>query len=117
MPLTAFYFIQMFFVSSNVAANNLLQTYKPKKTKEKPIDNDWNFNIYDDFDTQKPEVEEDADKDTPYFSVYTDPAELEHLDIIWQIVLRSELEEVVKPAMSLLVFSHLAVESQHTAEE
>ena len=41
----------MFFVSSNVAANNLLQTYKPKKIKEKPIDNDWNFNIYDDFDT------------------------------------------------------------------
>ena len=34
MPLTGFYFIQMFFVSSNVAANNILQTYRPKKKKE-----------------------------------------------------------------------------------
>ena len=84
MPLTGFYFIQMFFVSSNVAANNILQTYRPKKKKETARDADWgNYQVFwDDKEDNQATVEEE-DKDTPYFTVYGDPAELEHLDIIW----------------------------------
>lgn len=116
MPLTGFYFIQMFFVSSNIAANNMLQIAKPKKKKEK-ANADWgNYQIYWDDVEDNQATEDDDDKETPYFKVFCDPVDLQHLDIIWQIVLKSEVEEVYKPAVSLLVYSHLSSENSKSSE-
>ena len=55
MPLTGFFFIQMFFVSSNITAYNLIRREAPKKKKEKPsYNNDWsNLNVFWD----EPELE------------------------------------------------------------
>ena len=46
-----------------------------------------------------------------------DPASLQHLDIIWQIVLQSEVKSVYEPAINLLVYSHLSTEGSRYSEE
>ena len=46
-----------------------------------------------------------------------DPASLEHLNMIWSIVLESEVEELYTNAINLLVYSHISVDSVHTTEE
>ena len=45
-----------------------------------------------------------------------DPNDLTHLDIIWSIVLESEIEQVYKPAVNLLVYSYVSVESSRIME-
>lgn len=49
----------------------------------------------------------------PYFTVYSDPTQLLFVDMIWSIVLESQVEDVYKAATSLLVFSHLSLESSN----
>ena len=46
-----------------------------------------------------------------------DPSELQHLDMIWSIVLESEVEEVSTNAINLLVYTHISVDTVHTSEE
>ena len=45
------------------------------------------------------------------------PNELQHLDMIWSIVLESEVQEVSENAINLLVYIHLSVDTVHTTEE
>jgi len=52
-----------------------------------------------------------------YFTNLGDPAELVHLDIIWSIVLASEVKEVYEPAIKLLVHSHLAFQEARGVSE
>jgi len=40
-----------------------------------------------------------------------------HLNMIWSIVLESEVEEVYNPAIDLLVDSYLSTETNSTSEE
>lgn len=40
-----------------------------------------------------------------------------HLDIVWKIVLESEVKEVYQSAINLLVYSHLATSNSHYSEE
>jgi len=46
--------------------------------------------------------------------VMVDPTLLHHLDIVWSIVLNSEVREVYEPAINLLVYSHI-VKYENTA--
>ena len=110
----------MFFVSANIDSNTLLRQSKPKKTKKKKK-SEWG-NIYGSLWGDEPEEEEvnkeeESDKEKPYFLVMEDPSQLQHLDMIWSIVLESEIEEVYTNAINLLVYSHLSVDTVHTSEE
>ena len=46
-----------------------------------------------------------------------DPTKLHHLDIIWQIVLESNVKQVYESAIDLLVYSHLSVETTKFTSE
>ena len=120
MPATGFHFIQMFFVSANIDSNNVLRQSKQKKTKKKK-NSGFGGNMYSSLWDEPAEKEEDAsedkDKETPYFLVMDDPSDLQHLDMIWSIVLESEVEEVYTDAIHLLVYSYLSIESTNTSEE
>jgi len=73
-------------------------------------------NLYDE-PTKEDVVEDEDDGEMPYFTVYTDPSQLLHLDMIWSIVLESQIEEVYKPAINLLVYSYLSLETVNQSEE
>lgn len=40
-----------------------------------------------------------------------------HLDMIWSIVLESEVTDVYTNAINLLVYSYLSVDQEHTSEQ
>ena len=85
MPLSGFFFIQMFFVSSNVAADKLYRAVKPKKKKAK--EQSWASAYLSSYNND--DDDEKDDDESACFGVCSNPAELLNLDIIWQVVLES----------------------------
>ena len=90
----------------------------PKKQKKKK---NWQTSIYgnywDEPEQEKVQEEPDKDKEKAYFIVMEDPNELQHLDMIWSIVLESEVKEVFENAIDLLVYCYLSIDTVHTTEE
>lgn len=101
MPATGFHFIQMLYISANIDANAVVRMPKPiKEKKKKAYDSGWN-NFYgalwdEDPKDEVKEEEEKKDDDLQYFMVLGDPSELQHLEIVWRIVLESEIETVTR---------------------
>ena len=122
MPATGFHFIRMFFVSSNIDANLLVKQERPKKVKKKKNKfSEWG-NVYSTLwdepaDKDAGEDDDEEEAETPYFEVMQDPSELLHLNMIWSIVLESEVEEVFTPAINLLVYSYISCETQTNSHE
>ena len=54
-------------------------------------------------------IEEDR-SDDPLFSVLIDPDQLEKTDIIWAVVLESEIKEVYQPAIKFLIHTHMSLD-------
>ncbi len=53
----------------------------------------------------------------PPFTVYADPSDLLHLNMIWSIVLESEIQDVYTPAINLLVYCYLSLDTVNQSEE
>ena len=60
--------------------------------------------------------EKQEDEMAPNFAVLCDPKHLKNMQIIWKIVLASEVEEVASSAIRLLVLAHLSVDESFTEE-
>lgn len=88
-----------------------MKSFKPKKDKKKKKSYAYSqfYSLWDDVEEEEQVVVEQKDE-SQYFVVLSDPTKLLHLDIIWSIVLQSEVEEVYVPAINLLVYSQLNVE-------
>ena len=54
-------------------------------------------------------VEKDS-ADDPLFSILIDPEQLEKMDIIWAVVLESEVPEVYNAAIKFLIYTHMSLD-------
>ena len=64
-------------------------------------------------DKEYDEVEEDREEDAP-FTLFSDPSRLLHADMIWDIVLGSEVPEVYKEATRFLICMYMAIDDHCT---
>ena len=58
-------------------------------------------------------VEKDS-ADDPLFSILIDPEQLEKMDMIWAVVLESEVPEVYNAAIKFLIYTHMSLDDDLT---
>lgn len=111
MPLIGLCFIQDFFLGLNENSKNLRKIPPPPKDEEKEQGNFyqlWNNTTaqvtVDESDLKAP----NSDK-LPMLEINVDPASLEKLELIWTVVLNSEVDSVFNHASNLLVllYTHI----------
>lgn len=84
LPLVGFEFLQHYFLSVNEKSSKLLKS-SAKSNKTSKFVNSYNFSGYGNY--QKPAGSKDDEDKTPVFKLLTLPANLDQLDIVWNVAL------------------------------
>jgi hypothetical protein len=106
MPLVGFEFLQHYFISVNENQSKLLKT-----KSEKPVKNHmssgaaWKSHFLMKNDDVK--IKDDGE---PNFKIVIKPSQLDCSDLIWTVVLNSEVEEVIPKAIGFLIKTHICLD-------
>ena len=116
LPAVGFQFLSQYWISVNENSSKVLKMQK-KEYGEKTnytAGAKWKsyYNMGGWGDDDEP-VEKDS-ADDPLFSILIDPEQLEKMDMIWAVVLESEVPEVYNAAIKFLIYTHMSLDDDLT---
>lgn len=104
LPMVGFDFLSHYFISVNQSSQKLLKVAEEvKETKTNWRSNYFRLNVLDDSEV------EDEEKSDTNFKVTTNPNELEHLGMVWNLVLDCNNSEVVPKAVKFLIKCYMSL--------
>ena len=103
LPMVGFDFLSHYFISVNQSSQKLLKVAEEvKETKTNWRTNYFRLNVMDD-------SEEEEEKLDVNFKVTSHPDELEHLSMVWNLVLECNNYEVIPKAVKFLIKCYMSL--------